>query len=184
MLPSSCEACRAQLQSSHDPQATKVTSWVVGGVAGSPLAGFIYDQTGSYTGAWLMCAALFIVGGAVGASMYWIDRAYPNRLKRPKKGELMMGAPPAKPEEPAKKDEEPAAKKDEDPANGGGTEARQMLGRNTVAPPGENAGAPAGKEEEAAAPAAPADSGNATALVALSPAPAATPTFVGPSVVT
>merc|ERR1719487_386387 len=59
------------------------TSWLWGASVGPPLAGMIFDATGSYTPAWLLCGAALLLGGTIAACLPMVDRMYPNRCKRP-----------------------------------------------------------------------------------------------------
>merc|ERR1719326_790930 len=60
-----------------------VTSWGVGGLVGAPASGAIFDATGSYTIAWIICGCLWMGGGSMVAFLHFVDQWYPDRCKRP-----------------------------------------------------------------------------------------------------
>merc|ERR1719456_345135 len=62
-----------------------MTSWLLGGFFGAPMSGMIFDRTGSYTIAWILCGVLFILGGTIIYGTKELDKRYPDRLKRPPK---------------------------------------------------------------------------------------------------
>lgn len=144
-----------------------MTSWAWGGIIGTPLAGWIYDTTGSYTAAWIFCGVLWIAGGCcVWFSGTVLERWYPNRCKRPPAEEraMMEKARAAKRHGGAGAGASGGAGGGSaaapTPAGPAGTQARELLGRNTIA-------APSPAPESSAPPGAPApEKATATTAVA------------------
>lgn len=108
------------------------TSWLWGASIGPPMAGVIFDQTGSYTGAWLICGASLLLGGTIAACLPKVDRMYPDRCKRPE------------PEDPGK-----ALVVEKEAGQAGPPRGSMITSLPTVvSPPGSKALAQEEKEEE------------------------------------